>query len=144
MYPLRDRGLLAALVAHLEASGSRALVLTVDNPGVVTRERLGIRPTHGSGDWGTFAELAAEIARPEVGLMLEEVDPGFTWSDLEWLRSLTELPLLVKGIQCVEDAQLACDHAVDGIVASNHGGHAMPQTSPARARRGGSRAANPL
>ena len=48
-----------------------------------------------------------------------------TWRDLEWLRSVSTLPLLVKGILTEEDAQLACEHGVDGVVVSNHGGRQL-------------------
>ena len=47
---------------------------------------------------------------------------GLTWSDLDWLRGRTDLPLLVKGVLTAEDARIALDHGVDGIVVSNHGG----------------------
>ena len=48
-----------------------------------------------------------------------------TWKDVEWLRSLTNLPLLIKGILTAEDARLAIDHGVAGIVVSNHGGRQL-------------------
>jgi isopentenyl diphosphate isomerase/L-lactate dehydrogenase-like FMN-dependent dehydrogenase len=47
---------------------------------------------------------------------------GLTWGDLEWLRGRTELPILVKGVLTAEDARIALEHGVDGIVVSNHGG----------------------
>ena len=47
---------------------------------------------------------------------------ALTWSDLAWLRERTELPVVLKGILTAEDARLALDHGVDGIVVSNHGG----------------------
>ena len=47
---------------------------------------------------------------------------GLTWADLAWLRERTELPILVKGVLTAEDARLALEHGVDGIIVSNHGG----------------------
>ena len=47
---------------------------------------------------------------------------GLTWADLDWLRARTDLPILVKGVLTAEDARLALEHGVDGIVVSNHGG----------------------
>ena len=47
---------------------------------------------------------------------------GLRWADLDWLREQTSLPLLVKGVSTGEDAKLAFEHGVDGIVVSNHGG----------------------
>ncbi len=49
-------------------------------------------------------------------------NPGMTWDDLDWLRSLTKLPLLLKGVCDPEDVRMAIDHGVDGIYCSNHGG----------------------
>jgi L-lactate dehydrogenase (cytochrome) len=47
---------------------------------------------------------------------------GLTWSDLDWLRGRTDLGLLVKGVLTAEDARIALEHGIDGIVVSNHGG----------------------
>ena len=51
-----------------------------------------------------------------------QANPSLTWDDLAWLRELTSLPILVKGIQHVDDAREAARRGVDGIVVSNHGG----------------------
>jgi 4-hydroxymandelate oxidase len=48
-----------------------------------------------------------------------------TWRDLEWLQSVSSLPLLVKGVLTEEDARLACEHGVDGVIVSNHGGRQL-------------------
>ena len=53
------------------------------------------------------------------------VDNSLTWRDLEWLRSVTSLPILVKGILTHEDATLAVEAGVEGIVVSNHGGRQL-------------------
>src|SRR5262249_58736670 len=47
---------------------------------------------------------------------------GLTWDDLDWLRRQTTLPLLVKGVLTADDARLAFDHGIDGVIVSNHGG----------------------
>src|SRR5437660_4744263 len=48
-----------------------------------------------------------------------------TWKTVEWLHSITSLPLLLKGILTTEDALLALEHAVSGIIVSNHGGRQL-------------------
>ena len=53
------------------------------------------------------------------------ISPRVTWDDLAWVRETTALPLVIKGIQCVEDAILAFQHGVQGIVLSNHGGRSQ-------------------
>jgi isopentenyl diphosphate isomerase/L-lactate dehydrogenase-like FMN-dependent dehydrogenase len=52
-------------------------------------------------------------------------DSSLTWRDLEWLRAHTSLPLLVKGVLTAEDAELACEAGVEGLVVSNHGGRQL-------------------
>lgn len=55
-----------------------------------------------------------------------------TWNDLSWIRGVWENsgPILLKGVQCVEDARLALKHGVDGIIVSNHGGRQMDRVYP--------------
>lgn len=58
-------------------------------------------------------------------IMASSISPGIDWNILSWIRELTDLPVVIKGIQCVEDAVLAYDHGVQGIVLSNHGGRSQ-------------------
>jgi isopentenyl diphosphate isomerase/L-lactate dehydrogenase-like FMN-dependent dehydrogenase len=102
-------------------------VLTVDAPRAGRRER----------DLRTGFQVPAEITIPSVAaalghpatLKIAEVfamlDLSLTWRDLERIRGLSDLPLLVKGVMTAEDARLACDAGVDGIVVSNHGGRQL-------------------
>ncbi len=53
------------------------------------------------------------------------IDPSLTWDVIDWLRSLTSLPVIVKGIMTAEDARLAVDHGASAIVVSNHGGRQL-------------------
>jgi L-lactate dehydrogenase (cytochrome) len=57
--------------------------------------------------------------------MASFISPFIDWDILIWLRGLTNLPIVIKGIQCVEDAVLAYQHGVQGIVLSNHGGRSQ-------------------
>lgn len=57
--------------------------------------------------------------------MASSISPFIHWDILTWLRSITQLPVVIKGIQCVEDAVLAYQHGVQGIVLSNHGGRSQ-------------------
>jgi isopentenyl diphosphate isomerase/L-lactate dehydrogenase-like FMN-dependent dehydrogenase len=111
-----DRRGTEELVQRATESGYRALVLTVDAPRWGRKERT-IRahfrlPPHLHK--ANFADDAA--AEAQVPL---------TWESLAWLRSLTSLPIILKGILTAEDAVLAVEHGVDGIVVSNHGGRQL-------------------
>jgi len=57
--------------------------------------------------------------------MSSVITPRLSWDDLKWIREMTSLPLVIKGIQTVEDAILAYQHGVAGIVLSNHGGRSQ-------------------
>ncbi|XP_068024786.1 2-Hydroxyacid oxidase 2 isoform X4 [Melanerpes formicivorus] len=63
--------------------------------------------------------------RSEYGLPPNSLDPSVTWNDIYWLRSLTHLPIIIKGILTKEDAELAVRHGVQGIIVSNHGGRQL-------------------
>jgi L-lactate dehydrogenase (cytochrome) len=54
-----------------------------------------------------------------------QFDPALSWADVDWLRSVWDRKIVIKGIQCVEDAQIAADVGVDAIALSNHGGRQL-------------------
>jgi isopentenyl diphosphate isomerase/L-lactate dehydrogenase-like FMN-dependent dehydrogenase len=99
--------------------GAGAIVVTVSNTGApYYREQNAV-------SWTTDDVPPAEPMRRfprELHGDGVDFDPAVSWTDLAWLRSLSDLPLVVKGIQTAEDARLCLDHGVDGIVVSNHGG----------------------
>ena len=135
LYIYKDRQLTAGLVRRAEAAGCRAIVLTVDAP-VLARREKDIRNTFRLPE-GFMAENILppdyEPENPGSGLSAyfeSLLDPGLTWEDLAWLRSLTPLPILVKGIVHPEDARLALEHGAAAIVVSNHGGRQL-DTAPA-------------
>ena len=106
----------AKLVRRAEAAGYRALVVTVDAARWGRKERV----------------LRADFHMPphlnEANFIEDnpQVDYVFgTWETIAWLRSLTSLPIVLKGILTAEDARLAVEHGVDGIVVSNHGGRQL-------------------
>ena len=107
LYWSPDRGVVQDLVQRADAAGYRAIVVTVDLPLLGRRER----------DLRTGFEPPVQID--------SVVDPALTWRDLEWLRSHSDLPVLVKGVLTAEDAALALEAGVDGIVVSNHGGRQL-------------------
>jgi 4-hydroxymandelate oxidase len=138
LYVYRDRGATEALVRRVEAAGCKALVLTVDAPLLGRRERdvrnrfalpegLGIENLHAAG----YARLPEAMGDSGLAAYVAELlDPALTWEAIEWLRSLTSLPLLVKGIVRADDAVRAIERGAAGVVVSNHGGRQL-DASPA-------------
>ena len=131
LYILPDRDFTAALVRRAEAAGYCALVVTVDAPvnGVRNREqRAGfVLPPEAEAVnlRGLAPPAAGGAAGAPVLLGTPLLDSAPTWKDIAWLRSLTRLPVLVKGVMTAEDARRALSEGVDGIVVSNHGGRVL-------------------
>lgn len=118
LYVQRDRDLTVELVRMAEETGARGIVVTLDNPVPGIRYRqdaamtglpAGIR--RANLESGGVPELAGGY-----------LDPSMTWKDIEWLVSLTDLPIIGKGILHPDDARSAVDAGVGGIIVSNHGG----------------------
>jgi len=154
VYAWRDRELVAEMVQRAAANDYEALVLTVDTAVFGRRERdlrrgFSLPPTLGPSTvldgilhpaW-TLAFLRnepirfANVVGRSVGdgsspvdladYINSQFDPALSWSDIDWLRSIWDGPVLVKGIQCVADALIAADLGVDAIVLSNHGGRQL-------------------
>jgi isopentenyl diphosphate isomerase/L-lactate dehydrogenase-like FMN-dependent dehydrogenase len=124
VYCFRDRATTRDLVVRAERAGFEALVLTVDAPRLGRRLRdlrngfrlpAGIAPANLTGDgFGSPGDHA-----------LTEFDASLDWSVVTWLRSVSVLPVLVKGVLTAADARHAVEAGVDGTAVSNHGGRQL-------------------
>ena len=125
------------LVRRAEEAGCSALVLTVDSVANLPKERdvrngfvdpgsIGL----GSANFAAVAERLPEVGDPSVPGWEVPVAPPATWEVVGRLREETSLPLVLKGITSREDAVLAVEHGVDGLIVSNHGGRVL-DTMPA-------------
>jgi (S)-3,5-dihydroxyphenylglycine transaminase len=123
-YCFRDQSVTRSLVTRAEQSGIDAIVLTVDAPRLGRRVRdlrNGFRLPPGIGP----ANLPpSDFSSPQEHA-LAELDPHLDWSVVDWLRSVSRLPVLLKGILAPADAARAVQAGVDGIVISNHGGRQL-------------------
>lgn len=136
LYMLEDRESTRTLIGRAEAAGYGALVVTVDAPinGVRNREqRSGFRLT--VADPVNLRGLRRPYPAATPSLVDSPLFGGFlksapTWRDIEWLQSVTRLPIVLKGIMSPGDAVRAADLGVAGIVVSNHGGRTL-DTLPA-------------
>jgi 4-hydroxymandelate oxidase len=131
LYIQPDREFTADLVRRAEVAGYQALVVTADAPlsGLRNREqRAGFRVPPGID----AVNLRGMIPPPPANKVFgsELLDHAPTWKDLAWLQSQTRLPIFVKGILDPEDAWIAAEQGVAGIVVSNHGGRTL-DTLPA-------------
>ena len=133
LYCYRDRGITQSLVERAVAAGYRALCLTVDTPFVGHREQ-DIRNQFGLPPGLRWKNLeSAGLDRMDAGgdgsalaRYIETIwDSSLTWKAVDWLRSLSPLPLVLKGVLTAEDARLAVAHGASGILVSNHGGRQL-------------------
>lgn len=130
LYVQPDRGFTAELVRRAEAAGCRALVLTADAPinGLRNQEqRAGFVLPADIEAVNLRGMAAPPMAHGGSGMLLggSLLSAAPTWKDLDWLRSLTRLPILLKGVMATEDAVRAVEAGMDGIVVSNHGGRIL-------------------
>jgi 4-hydroxymandelate oxidase len=133
LYCYRDRDVTRALIERAEAAGYVALCVTVDVPFLGRREREvrgGFHLPPGLSLKNLESHHADQVvtAHGESGLanyVNSLWDPSLTWASLDWLRSITRLPIVLKGILTAEDARLALDNGVAAIVVSNHGGRQL-------------------
>jgi 4-hydroxymandelate oxidase len=133
LYWQADRGWTRELIRRAEASGFEALVLTVDAPvqGVRDRERRArFRLPAGVGAINLPLHARETAAHASLFDSLLSFCPD--WDELNWLRSETRLPILLKGISHPDDARLGIDHGASGLIVSNHGGRTL-DTMPATA-----------
>ena len=138
LYVYPDKSLTRRLVERAERAGAQALVLTVDTPVLGRRERdvrnefrlpAGLTLAHEMpGDSQVLPHVHVEsgLAVHAAGML----NPSLTWSDVEWLRSITSMPVLLKGIMRGGDARRAVEHGASAIIVSNHGGRQLDTALP--------------
>jgi lactate 2-monooxygenase len=136
LYWANERSLVESFVGRAERAGYEAIVVTVDTflPGWKPRDlqQAWLPFLEGSGNANYLRDpvFRAALERPpeeDLGAATGHYlgvlsNPSLGWEDLAWLRELTSLPIVVKGIQHADDAREAVARGIDGIVVSNHGG----------------------
>jgi lactate 2-monooxygenase len=137
LYPGTDPEMVASLIGRAERAGYSALVVTVDTTLLAWRPRdlrTGYLPFFTGQGIANYLTDPVFQARLGPGRSLAEAvqlflrvysNPAFTWRDLDHIRSVTRVPLLVKGLLHPDDARAAVAHGADGIVVSNHGGRQL-------------------
>ncbi|HUQ50057.1 MAG TPA: alpha-hydroxy acid oxidase [Terriglobales bacterium] len=127
LYVQSDRGFTANLVARAVAAGYKALVVTVDTPVEGARNRQERAKFHLPP--GVALENLKGLEVRMMGGKLDTEHQVFenilpkklTWKDIEWLQSLSKLPVVLKGVLNADDADIAARSGVGGIIVSNHG-----------------------
>jgi isopentenyl diphosphate isomerase/L-lactate dehydrogenase-like FMN-dependent dehydrogenase len=127
LYVHKDRSLAEDIVKRAAESGFEAIVLTVDLATPGYRERDYRNHFTSPHEFGTVRHIPSDEIQT---LIAESHDRSLSWSDTEWLASLSDLPIVIKGILTPEDAILAAEHGAAAVWVSNHGGRQLDR-SPA-------------
>ncbi|KAB8069332.1 FMN-dependent dehydrogenase-domain-containing protein [Aspergillus leporis] len=130
LYVNKDREITKRIVQHAEARGCKGLFITVDAPQLGRREKdmrskfsdVGSNVQAGDGDSVDRSQGAARA-------ISSFIDPSLSWKDIPWFKSITKMPIVLKGVQRVEDVLRAVEMGLDGVVLSNHGGRQL-DTAP--------------
>ena len=133
LYVYKDRSLARSLIHRAGAAGYRALCLTVDTPLLGCRERdirnkFALPAGLCISNFEAVGLDAATMGGSFAAYAARQLDASLTWSSVEWLRSETKLPIILKGIIAAEDAARAAERGVDAIIVSNHGGRQLDGT----------------
>ncbi|KAG2450066.1 hypothetical protein HYH02_000170 [Chlamydomonas schloesseri] len=136
LYVIRNRDVVRRWVTEAEARGFKALMVTVDAQRLGNREAdarnkftlppgLALRNLEYLSSASTVQARDSKDGSGLMKLFTSEVDDSLTWEFIPWLRGVTRLPIIVKGLLSPADAELAVKYGVDGIVVSNHGGRQL-------------------
>ncbi|KOS21477.1 Cytochrome b2 [Escovopsis weberi] len=124
LYVNKDREVTKRIVQHAEKRGCKGLFITVDAPQLGRREkdmRLKMEEDGANVQKGHKTDKSQGVARAISSF----IDPSLSWKDIPWFKSITKMPIILKGVQCVEDVLRAVDAGVHGVVLSNHGGRQL-------------------
>jgi len=127
LYVNKDREITKRIVQHAEKRGIKGLFITVDAPQLGRREK-DMRQKFEAEDPSEVKQAGqggVDRSQGAARAISSFIDPGLNWSDMKFFKSITNMPLILKGVQCWEDALEAYDIGLAGVVLSNHGGRQL-------------------
>jgi L-lactate dehydrogenase (cytochrome) len=124
LYVNRDREITKRIVQHAEKRGCKGLFITVDAPQLGRREK-DMRSKFTDPGSNVQSGQATDNSQGAARAISSFIDPGLSWKDIPWFQSITKMPIVLKGVQRVEDVLKAIDIGVQGVVLSNHGGRQL-------------------
>ena len=124
LYVNQDREITKRIVQHAEKRGCKGIFITVDAPQLGRREK-DMRSKF--EDQGTDVQAGQETDNSQgaARAISSFIDPSLSWKDIPWFQSITKMPIILKGVQRVEDVVRAAEAGVQGVVLSNHGGRQL-------------------
>ncbi|HVO43404.1 MAG TPA: alpha-hydroxy acid oxidase [Aggregatilineales bacterium] len=135
LYVYRDPAITHHLIDHAIAGGAQALVITVDTPYLGHRERdlrnrFVLPPEAQAAHLATLPGMNVEGGSASSLRSFDLREKSMTWGDLDQIRAMVRMPIILKGILTPDDARIAVDNGIDGIIVSNHGGRQLDTCIP--------------
>lgn len=134
LYIYKDRIITQNLIQLAEFFGYKGIVLTVDAPLYGKRNKelhhpIILSPNFEIKNLQNAGLNLKDISSSQLtGHLASLLDPAITWNDIAWLRSITSLPIILKGVINPKDIQIAIEHNIDAVIISNHGGRQLDTT----------------
>lgn len=124
LYVNKDREITRRIVQHAERRGCKALFITVDAPQLGRREK-DMRSKFDDEGSNVQAGQQVDSSQGAARAISSFIDPSLSWGDIAWFKGITKMPIILKGVQRVEDVLRAVEAGVQGVVLSNHGGRQL-------------------
>lgn len=125
LYVNKDREITRKIVEHAEKRGCKGLFITVDAPQLGRREKDMRSKFSDAGSNVQSGDGSVDRSQGAARAISSFIDPALSWKDIPWFKSITSMPIILKGVQCVEDVLRAVEAGVEGVVLSNHGGRQL-------------------
>ncbi|KFY75852.1 hypothetical protein V498_09885 [Pseudogymnoascus sp. VKM F-4517 (FW-2822)] len=126
LYVNKDRAITKKIIQHAEKRGCKGLFITVDAPQLGRREKdMRSKFTEQGSDVQSTSGAVTDNSQGAARAISSFIDPSLSWKDIPWFQSVTKMPIILKGVQCVEDVLQAVEAGVQGVVLSNHGGRQL-------------------
>lgn len=126
LYVNKDRTITERIVRHAEARGCKGLFITVDAPQLGRREKdMRVKFSDEGSNVQKSGGGPVDRSQGAARAISSFIDPSLSWKDIPWFQSITKMPIVLKGVQRVEDVLRAVELGVSGVVLSNHGGRQL-------------------
>ncbi|KAL1899965.1 hypothetical protein Cpir12675_001189 [Ceratocystis pirilliformis] len=126
LYVNTNREITRRIVQHAEKRGCKGLFITVDAPQLGRREKdMRSKFTDPGAKVQADEGMESDTSQGAARAISSFIDPALSWRDIPWFQSITKMPIIIKGVQRVEDVILAYEAGLHGVVLSNHGGRQL-------------------
>jgi L-lactate dehydrogenase (cytochrome) len=125
LYVNKDREVTRRIIKHAEKRGCKGLFITVDAPQLGRREKDMRSKFSDRGSDVQSSDDSVDRSQGAARAISSFIDPSLSWKDIPWFQSITSMPIVLKGVQRVDDVIRAVEMGIPAVVLSNHGGRQL-------------------